>query len=569
MTPPQPAEPAAPDQRPLSRAVIIAVLAASLMVGAFAITSQSYWIDEGLSLIVAMSSSPAEAWKYAQAVSGSTIQMPLYHIYLFAWHKIFDGSEWTMRASNLPWFLLGQLAFLILLRHRPRLALTTALLAAVSPVIWMYLDETRPYLMQYAAACWLVAAIVRLSCPPHSSPPTTTRHSSPTSPPTSSHSPLVTRHSSPTSLPTSTHSPLVTRHSSLLLLALGLATLTLFGSSLLGVLWGTGFLAALAWLYFTAPTIDNPAPLPTRHTAPATSYLLLSFALFALALLAYYAWTWSIAGEGHHRAGANLMSLPYIAYEFLGFTGFGPDKLRLRLDPLRSLAAKLPVLLPLAATLTLLGLFALRTWREKKLPRRTAIAWLLALVGPTFVIVIGLFLFQHRALPRHFIPLLPALLVGLAALLTSAFTSKSALWRSVAVLLPLLWLGSSLNFRWQPAHAKDDYRTAAAIAAAALRENKEVWWAADAAAAYIYLTPVALEEVPGRAWAMQAPSWDAIRFKFPPRLIVISKPDIYDPQGSVTRYAAENQFTPSLQLQAFTIFTRRQEDLPTVPPRNR
>ena len=81
------------------------------------------------------------------------------------------------------------------------------------------------------------------------------------------------------------------------------------------------------------------------------------------------------------------------------------------------------------------------------------------------------------------------------------YQESSLVIRAAAVLLPLLWLSSSLNLRWREAHAKDDYRTAAAIAAGALRDNKEVWWAADAAAAFIYLTPVALEDVPGRAWA--------------------------------------------------------------------
>ena len=49
--------------------MIIAVLAASAMVGGLAISTQSYWIDEALSLIVAMAPNPAEAWKFAQAVS--------------------------------------------------------------------------------------------------------------------------------------------------------------------------------------------------------------------------------------------------------------------------------------------------------------------------------------------------------------------------------------------------------------------------------------------------------------------------------------------------------------------
>ena len=133
-------EQATPTAHPLSRAVIIAVLAASAMVGGLAISTHSYWIDEALSLIVAMAPNPAEAWKFAQAVSGSTLQMPLYQVYLYGWHKFFGGGEWTMRASNLPWFVLGQLAFLLLLRNRSRLALLGCLLAAVCPILWVYLD---------------------------------------------------------------------------------------------------------------------------------------------------------------------------------------------------------------------------------------------------------------------------------------------------------------------------------------------------------------------------------------------------------------------------------------------
>ena len=53
-----PAEQVAPAHQPLSRAVMIAALAASLMVGGFAISTQSYWIDEATSLIVAMAPSP-------------------------------------------------------------------------------------------------------------------------------------------------------------------------------------------------------------------------------------------------------------------------------------------------------------------------------------------------------------------------------------------------------------------------------------------------------------------------------------------------------------------------------
>jgi hypothetical protein len=285
----------------------------------------------------------------------------------------------------------------------------------------------------------------------------------------------------------------------------------------------------------------------------------------ALALLAgFYLWTWDDAGRGYYRSGVSILSLPFLAYEFLGFSGFGPGKLQMRMEPVRSVLHSLPALLPLAATLGLLAVFGLVRLREHPPRRRALITWFLALALPSLTIFAVFLVADHRPLPRHFIPALPAVLLGLGVLIQEALACRFVLWRAAAVLLPLLWLGSSLNFRWQPVHAKDNYREASAIAAAALRANREVWWAADPAAAQIYLTPVALEEVPGRAWAMQGPSWDDIRFKFPPRVIIISKPDIYDPQGAVARYAAENQFAPAIKLQAFTIFTRHGE--PPVQP---
>jgi len=522
---------------PLSRAVILAVLAASLMVGAFAISTQSFWIDEALSLIVAMSSSPAEAWKYMHAVSGSTLQMPLYQAYLYGWHKAFGGGEWAMRASNLPWFLLGQLAFLILLRHRPSLALLSCLLATVSPILWMYLDETRPYVMQYAAACWLAAAIVRFS----------------TLNPTS-----AARHSTPSLPPASVRPSLVTRHPSLLPLALTAAIVVLFASSLIGVIWAAAYTVALIFLMRGRSRAETALP------KNAWLVILLSLALL-VGFAAYYFFTWSDAARGYHRSGVSLLSLPFVAYEFLGFSGFGPGKLQLRSEPVQSVIDALPIFLPLISTLLLLAVFVLTQIRQRGKNPSALLAWTVVLGLPTLAIFAGMFLFDHRPLPRHFIPALPALFLALAATLHLALEQKSVLWRAVAILLPLLWLGSSLSLRWRPVHAKDDYRAAAAVAAAALRDNKEVWWAADPAAAYIYLTPIAMEEVPGRAWAMQAPAWDDIRFKFPPRLIVISKPDIYDPQGAVARYAAENRFVPALQLQAFTIFTREGEELPGQP----
>lgn len=538
MPAPVPTEETATQGRPLSRAVIIAVLAASAAFAGFAITSQSYWIDEASSLIVAMAPNPSLAWKYAEMAGGSAIQMPLYHVYLYVWHKIFGGAEWAMRASNVPWFLFAQLGFLIMLRERPKLALTACLLATVSPTVWIYLDETRPYLMQFAASCWLVAAIARL-CLPRVDAALPNANASP--------------HSSADDLSGTDSSK------RFLLAAAGFAFLVLFGSSLLGAVWAAGFLVAFAWLWFSS---SDPTSLKLKPFAPAVSVFLVISGL----LIGYYAWTWPMADGGYYRADSSFLNLAYIAYDFLGFAGYGPGKLQLRSSALNSIVRSLPALLPLAAIIAALVVFALSQMNRRSLGRRIFVAWTIALLVPSILVLFKLLVGSYRGLPQHFIPAFPAVVLALASVICAAFAQKQIAWRAAAALLPLLWLGSALDMRWRDVHAKDDYRTATKIAASALAENKEVWWAADAATAFIYLTPIGLEEAPGRAWAMQAPSWDSIRYKYPPRVIVISKPDIYDPQGAVARYAAENQFSPVVKLQAFTIFTRHGEPIMQARP---
>lgn len=502
----------------ISRAVLIAMLGASAAVAGFAISNQSYWIDEGTSLIVATAPNPSTAWGYAQAVGGSAIQAPLYHAYLYAWHKVFGGAEWSMRASNIPFFLFAQLAFLLVLRARPRLALSASALSLLCPTIWMYLDETRPYIMQYAAACWPTAALLRAA--------------SPTDP--------------------------ANGWRRLEIFLLSAATVLLAGSSLLGMLWTAGFVVTLLWLW------KHPASAAAGKTPAFLYSAVIAMPLAALAV--FYLLTSELTGGGYYRPGTGLVSLPYIAYEFFGFAGFGPGRLELRAAPLASLRAHLLTLLPLAAVFGILVVFFVQHLRAHRPGRRIVFAFAFAVLLPAAIAVVGMFLADHRPLPRNFMPVLPAGILGLAALLPAALAQPSLVFRAAAVMLPLLWLCSSLNLRWREAHAKDDYRNAANIAAAALRDNKEVWWVADAATAQIYLTPVAMEDVPGRAWAMQAPEWDDIRFKFPPRVIVMSKPDIYDPAGAVARYAAENHFVPARKLRAFTILTRENDALPAVAP---
>lgn len=505
----------------LSRAAIAAVLVASLVAGALAITAQSYWIDEAMSLLVATAPGPTDACRFARAVGAPALQAPAYHAYLYVWHKAFGGGgEWAMRASNLPWFALAQLAFLLVLRHRPRLALAASLLAAVSPVIWTYLDETRPYAMQYAAACWLSALLARAALGPEAAPGERLWHR----------------------------------------FAGASAILVLFACGPDGLVWGACFLLAMTWLRISAPPDQQSAALQSAGRGRIV------FAFLLGVIATYQALVWPGWADADSNFKAFVQGALYTTYEFLGFAGFGPGKLELRAAATRSVLRHLPAMLPLGACLAVMIYSGLRAAAVKGdgFARRAA-AWFIAVIVPVaFLLGAALALDQHPT-PRDFVPALPPLLLALGAAMLFAIGQRSLLLRGAAVALPVLWLGSSLNLRRQGTYAKDDYRKAAEVAAAALRQDRDVWWAADAAAAHVYLTPASFEQSPGRAWAMQGPNWNDIRFKFPPRMIVISRPDIYDPRGAVMRYAAENHFAPALELQGITVLTRPDDPLPVVP----
>lgn len=505
-------------EHPLSRVMIFAVVAASLAIGVVAITAQSYGSDEAMSLLVAIVPGVDMAWHFAKTIGTPVLQAPLYHTGLFTWNKVAGSSEWAMRASNLPWLVLAQLAFLILLRHRPKLALTACLLTIVNPAVWLYLDEARPYLMQYAAATWLIAVLVR-----------------------------------GTFASTSASS----REAPIALWGACIAIVLLFGAGWTSMVWASGFVLAFAWLRISSSQPSHTPALP-RVVATLLPILL-------ILLLAYQLLVWPGFSPGDAGLKQFAQGLIYLGYEFLGFSGFGPGRLELRMSPLRSMIRSLPMMLPLAICLGLLGIFAFRqVLRHAK--RRHLLAWFCGLALPCALLLVVFLILEQRPTPRDFIPLLPALVIALATIILATLEQKSLLLRVVTVAIPVLWLFSGLNLRWQQKFAKNDHRAAALLAAAALRENKEVWWAADAGAAFIYFIPVSMTESPGRAWAMQSPSWDSIRFKLPPRIIVMSRPDIFDSQGAITRYASENHFLPALRLHGLTILKRESDSLPHVAP---
>ena len=77
--------------------------------------------------------------------------------------KVFGSSEWVLRLANLPWFLAGAAALVLSVGAEARRWWSAAFVTLACPFAWYYLDEARPYAMVLGASMVAVAALVRLN----------------------------------------------------------------------------------------------------------------------------------------------------------------------------------------------------------------------------------------------------------------------------------------------------------------------------------------------------------------------------------------------------------------------
>ena len=135
----------------------------------------------------------------------------------------------------------------------------------------------------------------------------------------------------------------------------------------------------------------------------------------------------------------------------------------------------------------------------------------------------------------------------------------AAAGRTLAAGFFCLYLASALSLRLAARHEKDDYRTAARIAKAALAEGKTVWWNADLNSGLYYEVPVASQGAveTGRAFWLAHPGRAMMAEAIPPDVIVASEFELRD----LLRQGAKN---PGLADMAGQLL-RSKEDLALGP----
>lgn len=490
-------------------------LSLGVLLALIAVSDQSLWIDEANTAVIAMAESFSGFQQGLENDKGSTMQMPFYVAGLWGWEKLFGSSEFTLRAFNLPFFVLALLVVTKCM-ELPRIQkVFFVLFACVSPFIWAYLDEARPYILQFCGAVLAMTGLWNAAQPGHSTPPAR----------------LPLR--------------------DLLLFSAGI--LLLCGSSLIGVIYSFFFGIAFLVAWLRRESISATFKRADFWIIAGVSAILLA------ALGMYYFWTLQIGAKASGVGKTNLLSIGFAVYEFLGFSGLGPGRADLRENPVAALKGNLPFLAAFAAVsgaFFLVGAKCLLkpSTQPNNENRRGAFPVLLiiatALLCAGVVVLLGIF-GQFRVVGRHFMPLFPFFLLLISILAVALWESEKKFQRGIVGLVLLASLASALAFRFSPVHAKDDYRSAAEEAREVLGEGGVVWWAADPAGAEYYDLPEMARGVPV-PWKDSASAFSMIVSNLPetdlaklpiPTLVILSKPDIYDSSGSIVRYLEQTGFT--------------------------
>ncbi len=483
-----------------SSASFVSVIAGCLALLALWVSGQSFWIDECNAAVKAIQPDLRSFWATFSGMKGSDFQMPLYMFLLWCWEKIVGRSEFALRALNIL-FAWGAILLVASRRTLPRrFRLFWCLFAAVSPMQTAYMDEARPYTLQFLAATlvWfgMFSKINKTDCDRWDIP----------------------------------------------MFSAGIVLLC--ASSLTGVLFA--FWPCL-WLLGLLCRRRILISFLREH---ATSVALSLCGLIPLA--SFYLHTLMDGARASGMGKPDFQTLGFCLYEFTGFMGVGPSRLALRDNPITAVKVFLPWIGVFGLVMFMFFIVSLAATRKKgkafRFPKETVVCSGLGILSMVMVgAVTGM-----RVLARHWMPALPVLLFVFAWLADAAW--KEAVRLKVLVVLFLFaCLGSSVSFRFSSRHAKDDYRTAAAIAKEHLADEKTVWWAADGAATVFYGVVDCRGGCVHRLMGETEDDMESLPF---PDLIIFSKPDVYDRAGVLARFLKRHSFSEKVRVPAFSFYTK-------------
>jgi len=496
------------------RARIALIVLLGVVVGVCALSSQSLWIDEANSAVKAVAPTWGDFVSKMAVERGSDLQMPLYMASLWGWEKLVGSSEFALRSLNILFFTGALVLMGAFLQTGKNTRITVVLFACLSPFLWSYLNEARPYILEFFAAAMMLVGL--------------------------------------TNLVIDSKQPPQLRDGIFVLLGLFL----LFASSLATIpfvlMYGVAFV--ILWLRRESlvKTVRNKQLL----------LLLITVAVAGLLVGLYYLWTLKVGARASSVAKTNVISTIFCFYELFGFLGLGPGRSALREAPLASLHGyALPLLIYGLAWAGMMGLifrsFLPANKREK---RALMVLGGAVMIAVLMMLMIGVFK-EFRVLGRHLMPAYPFLLLGVAWGVTRSVARCGVIAKSVMTAFLIISLIACLELRFSNRHDKDDYRDAAAAAKMAQAQGQTIWWAADPAGACYYglatVTPGGLSlQKTNETIQVMNPTGKLLAGIPTPDMIILSKADIYDATGEIREWIAKKGYSRIKTFPSFGIYAR-------------
>jgi len=486
-------------------------LAALVLTAVYGLNSDSLWIDEGNTAIYALQPDLRSWHGHLLTDLNTDCQMPLTMWVTWGFAQVFGHSEVWLRAPNLLWGVLTVICLHQVgrLRGMPWLPL----LMAVQPFYAFYTGEARPYSPQIAAGSVLLLSLVRYQADRGQG------------------------------------------WGWSWLLAMGsllAATLTLLSPLTLLPVYG-------AFLWVTA---REKLPFIWQRWLPVLFTWIL-----CLPLAAYYVETLLRGAKGTLLWSLSPANLGFIGYEILGCAGLGPPVRAIR-EAARSsglgslfLAEPGSVIALAVFVMAWVGLFVAAIRGPGGARREfghAAISLAIFLATGFLFILVAIFL-GKAFWARHLALALPFWVVGVAEVyrLATGPGGQRRLPQVALALIMILGLVSSLSLRFHPAHAKDDYRTAAQVAQQSLARGEVVWFFGSSQCAHYYGLPVGPNGESTVPELLLAHNPTAAMLAGPrPERVLYSKPDIYDAAGIGMAHLLDLGLEPDLSrsITAFSVW---------------
>ena len=426
-----------------NRLLLIFGIIVSFLTALMAITGESLWIDEfGTWLITRAVSLPAW-WLQLKSWPDSDSQIPLYHLYMYAWTHLFGTDAWMMRLSNLPLFVLAIFILILPFRASRSLAVALILTSCLNAFLWYYLNELRPYIFIYLGVAMLYTSTLEL-------------------------------------LKTETDNNRA--RGAIALWSTGM--LVSCGASVLGVPW-TGACLLLILVYWR---FIQKRKLWSFIKANA---LILTVACIAvILLLVHHVQMFFSNGRATQLFETNLLTVLFSAYSVTGLLGVGPGMLAMRKHGITALMPYFPAVTISAIVLLFLAVGGLLALQRRLGNKTILLVFACALLPVMFTLLMG-YVLHWRVVGRHLMPVLPLLNI-LYAFGFVRWYEKSHLGKTITLAAVLILSYSALSIRYAHRHVKDDYLHASILAKEELAEGEEVWWVADHRGARYYGVPYSI-----------------------------------------------------------------------------